>query len=61
MLNDNIDLKPALLDRFAAIVGDRFALRSAADIEPYVNEPRGLYGGSTSLVLRPGDAGLYLP
>jgi FAD/FMN-containing dehydrogenase len=54
MLNDTDDLKPALLDRFAAIVGDRFALRSPADIEPYVNEPRGLYGGTSPLVLRPG-------
>jgi FAD/FMN-containing dehydrogenase len=55
MLNDNHGLPPALLARFAEIVGDRFALRSPADIEPYVHEPRGLYGGRTPLVLRPGS------
>jgi len=45
----------ALLDRFAAIVGMSHALRSAADIEPYVTEPRGLWTGATPLVLRPGS------
>jgi FAD/FMN-containing dehydrogenase len=46
---------PALLDRFAAIVGERHALRANAEIEPYVNEPRGLYPGKSALVLRPGN------
>ena len=46
---------PALLDRFAAIVGERHALRTKADIEPYVNEPRRLYPGKSALVLRPGN------
>ncbi len=55
MPNDSFDPQPTLLDRFAAIVGDRFALRSDSDIDPYVHEPRGLYGGHTSLVLRPGS------
>ncbi|SMH41191.1 FAD-binding oxidoreductase [Mesorhizobium australicum] len=45
----------ALLDRFAAIVGPAHALRSEIDIAPYVTEPRGRYGGSTRLVLRPGS------
>jgi FAD/FMN-containing dehydrogenase len=54
MLNNAIGLQPALLDRFTEIVGDRFALRSPADIDPYIHEPRGLYGGATPLVLRPG-------
>jgi FAD/FMN-containing dehydrogenase len=54
MLNSSSDLQPALLERFAKIVGDRFALRSPTDIDPYVHEPRGLYGGRTPLVLRPG-------
>ena len=43
-----------LIERFAAIVGDRYALRAATDIEPYLTEPRGLWHGNTSLVLRPG-------
>src|SRR5918994_251793 len=45
----------ALLDRFAGIVGQAHALRSEADIAPYVSERRGLYPGRTPLVLRPGS------
>ncbi|WEX08109.1 FAD-binding oxidoreductase [Chelativorans sp. AA-79] len=48
-------LDPALAERFAAIVGERHALRDAADITPHVAEPRGLFGGRTSLVLKPGS------
>ncbi len=50
------DLKvptPEVLSRFAAIVGDKGALRAREDTEPYVNEWRGLYHGRTPLVLRP--------
>ena len=43
-----------LLDRFAAIVGDAYALRVEADIAPHVREHRGLYPGRTPLVLKPG-------
>lgn len=46
----------ALIARFATIVGERYAVRDAGDIAPYVSEPRGLYGGVTPLVLRPGNA-----
>ncbi|TGT37377.1 hypothetical protein EN810_35990, partial [Mesorhizobium sp. M8A.F.Ca.ET.167.01.1.1] len=35
------DLDPALIDRFAAIVGDKYALRDQADIAPYITERRG--------------------
>ena len=45
----------ALLDRFTQIVGERHALRASADIAPYQEEPRGLFGGMTPLVLRPGS------
>src|SRR5918994_6446527 len=45
----------ALLDRFAGIVGEAHALRSDADIAPYVTGRRGLYPGRTPLVLRPGS------
>lgn len=45
----------ALLDRFARIVGDTHALRAADDIAPYVNERRGLWPGTSALVLRPGS------
>jgi FAD/FMN-containing dehydrogenase len=48
-------IDPALLDRFAAIVGEAHALRAEADITPYVHESRGLYPGRTPLVLRPGN------
>jgi FAD/FMN-containing dehydrogenase len=48
-------LDPALIERFAAIVGDSHALRDPGDIAGYLIEPRGLWHGSTSLVLRPGS------
>ncbi len=49
------DLSPELLDRFAAIVGERYALREEDDIAPYVAERRGLFPGRSLLVLRPGS------
>lgn len=48
-------LDPALIDRFAAIVGEKYALRDQQDIAPYLIERRGLWHGATSLVLRPGS------
>lgn len=48
-------LDPSLLDRFAAIVGDAYALRAEADIAPHVHEHRGLFTGKTPLVLKPGS------
>jgi FAD/FMN-containing dehydrogenase len=45
----------AVLDRFAEIVGASHALREQPDIEPFVTERRGLYPGSTRLVLKPGS------
>jgi FAD/FMN-containing dehydrogenase len=45
----------ALLDRFAAIVGDAYALRQTDDLVPFLVEPRGLWKGTTPLVLRPGS------
>src|SRR5262245_59822239 len=47
-------LPPELLGRFAAIVGERYALTAAEDVEPYMAEERGLYHGRSPLVLRPG-------
>ncbi len=44
-----------LITRFASIVGDRYAVQDAVDIEAYVTEPRGLWPGKTQLVLRPGS------
>lgn len=48
-------LDPALAERFSTIVGERYAVRQGSDIEPYVHEPRGLFTGVSSLVLRPGS------
>jgi FAD/FMN-containing dehydrogenase len=45
---------PALLERFAAIVGARHAVTDAAGQAPYLVEPRGRYPGRTPMVLRPG-------
>ncbi|ESX96278.1 FAD-binding oxidoreductase [Mesorhizobium sp. LNJC403B00] len=55
-MNDSpFDLDPALIDRFTAIVGEKYALSDQADIAPYLTERRGLWHGRTALVLRPGS------
>jgi len=48
-------LDPSLVERFVAIVGERYALRDPVDIAPHLVEPRGLWAGRSSLVLRPGS------
>ncbi|MBB3608522.1 FAD-binding oxidoreductase [Rhizobium sp. BK602] len=45
----------ALLDRFAAIVGEKHALREAGDLAPHLVENRGLYHGASPLLLKPGS------
>jgi len=54
---DKPDLKldPALLARFAAIVGDRYAITDPQAQAPYLVELRGLFHGHTPLVLRPAS------
>ncbi len=44
------------LDRLAAVVGKKFAIREPADMEGYVTEWRGRWPGRAALVLRPGSA-----
>ena len=44
-----------LLERFAAIVGARYALRDGPSVEPYLKEPRDRFHGRTPMVLRPGS------
>ena len=46
---------PALLDRFAAIVGAKHVLTDADVTVPYLIEPRDLYQGRALCVLRPGS------
>src|ERR1700680_4425171 len=48
-------LAPDVIARFAAIVGERYAVTDPAGQEPYLVEGRGLYHGDTPLVLRPGS------
>jgi FAD/FMN-containing dehydrogenase len=48
-------LPPDLLPRFAAIVGDKYAITDPTRLEPFLIEGRGLYHGSTSMMLRPGS------
>jgi D-lactate dehydrogenase (cytochrome) len=43
------------VERFAAIVGDRYVLRDAADIAPHLVEPRDIYRGKAAAVLKPGS------
>ena len=46
---------PDLLPRFAAIVGDRYAVTDPAALAPFLIEGRGIYHGHTSMLLRPGS------
>jgi FAD/FMN-containing dehydrogenase len=46
---------PELLPRFAAIVGERYAITDPAALAPHLVEGRGLYQGRTSMLLRPGS------
>ncbi|UWU14913.1 FAD-binding oxidoreductase [Rhizobium sullae] len=48
-------VSPELLDRFAAIVGEKYALRSEAELAPHLIENRGLYHGSSPLLLKPAN------
>jgi FAD/FMN-containing dehydrogenase len=48
---------PELLARFAAIVGDKYAVTDPTAQVAYLVEMRGLYHGRTALVLRPGTPG----
>ncbi len=46
---------PDLLPRFAAIVGERYAITDPAALAPFLVEGRGIYHGTTSMMLRPGS------
>ncbi|WP_105429378.1 FAD-binding oxidoreductase [Neorhizobium sp. T6_25] len=46
---------PELLDRFAAIVGENHVLRDANDLAQHLVEGRGLYKGSSPMLLKPGS------
>src|ERR1700733_9725007 len=48
-------IDPSLLARFAAIVGDKYAITDPQMQAPYVVELRDLFHGHTPLVLRPGS------
>ncbi len=51
---DQPRLDPTLLRRFAAIVGEKYAVTDADAQQPYLIEMRDLYRGHTPVVLRPG-------
>ena len=48
---------PELLPRFAAIVGEKYAVTDPAALEPFLVEGRGLYHGRSAMLLRPGSTG----
>jgi FAD/FMN-containing dehydrogenase len=50
-----IKIKDELLARFAAIVGEKYAVTDPALQEQYLREMRDLYHGHTPMVLRPGS------
>ncbi|OQP85918.1 hydroxyacid dehydrogenase [Rhizobium rhizosphaerae] len=45
-----------LLDRFASLVGPAYAVTDHAALAPYLKESRGLYHGTTPMLLKPGSA-----
>jgi FAD/FMN-containing dehydrogenase len=53
---NEIQIRSDLLPRFAAIVGEKYAITDPAMQEPYLREMRDLYHGHTPMVLRPGSA-----
>src|SRR5829696_8585275 len=46
---------PDLIPRFAAIVGDKYAIRDPEKQVPYLVEMRDMFRGHTPVVLRPGS------
>src|SRR5579863_4141707 len=48
---------PTVLARFAAVVGDKYAITDPSAQAPYLVEMRGLFAGHTPMVLRPGSVG----
>ena len=48
--------KPDLLQRFAKIVDDKYAVTDPVALAPHLVEPRALYHGATPMMLRPGSA-----
>ena len=50
-------LSPELLARFAAIVGEKYAITDPRMQEPYLVEMRDLFHGQTPVILRPGSVG----
>src|ERR1700758_3223360 len=48
-------ISPELLARFAAIVGEKFAITDPQMQAPYLHEMRDLFNGHTPMVLRPGS------
>src|SRR6202050_5427507 len=55
MLDKSPSAPAALLARFAAIVGEKYAITDPQAQTPYVVERRDLYRGHTPMVLRPGS------
>jgi FAD/FMN-containing dehydrogenase len=54
-IQEKPSLAPELLKRFAAIVGEKYAITDPKDQEPYLVEMRDLYHGRTPVVLRAGS------
>lgn len=50
-------LSADLIARFAAITGEKYALTDSAAVAPFLVETRGIFHGTTPLVLRPGSVG----
>ncbi len=52
---DSAGPTPELLARFAAIVGEAHAVRDEKELAPHLSEDRGLYRGTSPMLLKPGS------
>jgi len=50
-----IPVRQTPIERFAKIVGDKYAIRDAREMAPFLHEPRDLYEGRAALVVKPGS------
>ncbi|HLL27986.1 MAG TPA: FAD-binding oxidoreductase [Xanthobacteraceae bacterium] len=48
-------LKSATIERFAKIVGDKYAIRDPREMARFLHEPRDLYEGRAAMVLKPAS------
>ena len=53
--SDGLQIAPAVLDEFSAIVGEKYAIRDALDMQPFLVEWRDRYRGQAAMVVKPAS------